>query len=275
MTEPPTADRDYVFGTHDEEIARLGLQHRVWRPRASDAWRRAGFTTGQTLLDVGCGPGLATIDLAEIVGPGGRIVAIDRSRRFLDAVEAAARSRGLDNIATHEVDLDEGALPRIAADGAWVRWVFAFVKAPRELLGRIAAALKPGVVLVVHEYFHYATWSFAPRSPAQERFVKVVMEAWRADGGEPDVGHDLPVWLGELGFEIRSLLPIVDVIRPTDYAWQWPKSFVDVGLRRLIDLHRLSPETATIVSNEFAALEAAPHTRMITPAVLEIVAVKR
>jgi SAM-dependent methyltransferase len=275
MSGPPPTDRDYVFGTHDEEIARLGLQHRVWRPRATDAWRRAGFTSGQTLLDVGCGPGLATIDLAEIVGPRGRIVAIDRSRRFLDAVEASARSRGLDNIATHEADLDEGALPGVAADGAWIRWVLAFVKAPRQLLNRIAAALKPGAVLVVHEYFHYATWRFVPRSKAQEEFVTVVTEAWRAEGGEPDVGHDLPVWLGELGFEIRSLLPIVDVIRPTDYAWQWPKSFVEVGVRRLVDLGRLSPESAAIVSKEFAALEAAPHTLMITPAVMEILAVKR
>ena len=64
-----TRDRDYVLGTHDEEIARLGLQHRVWRPRALDAWTRAGFTQGQTLLDVGCGPGHASVDLAELVGP--------------------------------------------------------------------------------------------------------------------------------------------------------------------------------------------------------------
>ena len=65
-------EKDYVLGTHDEEIARLGLQHRVWRPRVLDAWRRAGFTLGQTILDVGCGPGHATLDLAEIVGPRGR-----------------------------------------------------------------------------------------------------------------------------------------------------------------------------------------------------------
>ena len=73
-------ERDYVLGTHDDEIVRLGLQHRVWRARTHDAWRRAGFTIGQTLLDVGCGPGYASLDLAELVGPTGRVVAIDRSR---------------------------------------------------------------------------------------------------------------------------------------------------------------------------------------------------
>jgi SAM-dependent methyltransferase len=73
-------DREYVLGTHDDEVSRLALQHRVWRPRALDAWRRAGFMVGQTLLDLGCGPGHAAADLAEIVGPSGRVVAIDQSR---------------------------------------------------------------------------------------------------------------------------------------------------------------------------------------------------
>ena len=91
-------EREYVLGTHDEEIARLGLQHRVWRPRALDGWLEAGFTTGQTLVDVGCGPGYATIDLAEIAGPSGRVVAIDRSQRFLDALQANAARRCLPNI---------------------------------------------------------------------------------------------------------------------------------------------------------------------------------
>src|SRR2546426_12762513 len=100
-------EKDYVLGTHDDEIARLGLQHRVWRPRALDAWRRAGFTMGQTILDIGCGPGYATLDLAEIVGPAGRVVALDRSRRFLDVLEANRLQRGLENISVVEMELDE------------------------------------------------------------------------------------------------------------------------------------------------------------------------
>src|SRR5206468_8251332 len=96
------SERDYILGTHDEELERLGLQHRVWRPRALDAWRRAGITAGQTVLDVGCGPGYAALDLAEIVGPSGRVVALDRSRRFLDALERSRDQRGLVQIETHE-----------------------------------------------------------------------------------------------------------------------------------------------------------------------------
>src|SRR3989449_548005 len=180
-------DRDYLLGTHDEELARLALQHRVWRPRALDAWRRAGFTVGQTLIDVGCGPCYASLDLAEMVGPSGRIVAIDRSRRFLDALEAARRGRG----------------------------------------------------------------------------------------GGPDVGLELPLWLEDCGFETRSLRPIIDVVPRSDFVWEWPSSFMEVGLRRLVDLGRLTPDRARTISQAFATAEATPQALMVTPAVLEIIAVRR
>src|SRR5262245_9010038 len=104
---------DYVLGTHDEEVERLGLQHRVWRPRVLDAWSRAGFSTGQTILDIGCGPGHATFDLAGIVGPTGRVVGLERSRRFLDVLESERRRLGLENVETREVDLDENDLPAL------------------------------------------------------------------------------------------------------------------------------------------------------------------
>src|SRR5712691_2658819 len=139
-----TGERDYVLGTHDEELQRLGLQHRVWRPRALDAWRRAGFTLGQTILDVGCGPGYASLDLAEIVGPAGKVVAIDRSERFLDALRSTARRNAIENIETRSLDLDGDELPQLRADGAWACWVFAFLKRPADLVRRVADALKPG-----------------------------------------------------------------------------------------------------------------------------------
>lgn len=270
-----SGERDYILGTHDEEIERLGLQHRVWRPRALDAWRRAGFTVGHTIVDVGCGPGYGSIDLAEIVGKSGRVVAIDRSRRFLDALESAARSRQIENVETHERDLDDGgALPARDADGAWARWVFAFVRDPRGLLERVAAALRPGGVFVAHEYFDYRTWRVTPRSPELEEFVAAVVDSWRETGGEPDIGLDLPVWLREMGFAIRALHPIIDVVPRSNFVWEWPDSFVDVGTARLVELGRMTQVRARAVRASLSARAEDPRSLMVTPAVLEIVAVK-
>ena len=79
------AEGDYVLGTHEEELARLGLQHRVWRPVVLDCWQRAGISVGKRVLDIGAGPGYASIDLAEIVGPTGEVVALERSQNFIRA----------------------------------------------------------------------------------------------------------------------------------------------------------------------------------------------
>jgi len=262
------AERDYVLGTHDEEIERLRLQHAVWRPRALDAWRRAGFNSGQTLIDIGCGPGYAAADLAEI---GKRVIAVDRSRRFLGALAA----RGNPRIEAHEIDLDRDALPIENADGAWIRWVFAFVNQPRELVSRIRSALKPGAAIVIQEYVDYETWSFMQSSPEHEEFVRAVMRSWRAAGGEPNIGRELPCWLEELEFEIRSTQIIIDVIGPSDFAWEWPRSFVRSGLRRLIEIGEISPERGEVIGRSIAASERDPRARVITPAVLEIIAVRR
>lgn len=268
------AERDYVLGTSDEEIARLGLQHRVWRPRMLDAWRRAGFTVGQTILDAGCGPGYATLDLADIVGPGGQVVAVDRSRRFLDALSIAASARGVSNVRVHELDLDEEGIPVAAADGAWCRWVLAFVNKPRTALARIAGTVRSGGAIVLHEYFDYATWRLAPRSELIEEFVAAVIRSWRERGGDPDIALEIPGWLEELGFDVRALTPIVDVVRPSNYVWQWPATFLETNLERLVDLGHLTRERADAIRTAFRSA-CASHAHMITPAVLEVVAVRR
>jgi len=268
-------ERDYVLGTHDAELTRLGLQHQVWRPRALAAWEDAGFGAGQTLLDVGSGPGYATLDLAEMAGPRGRVVAFERSRRFLDALAANAERRQLWNITPIEADLDVDPLPELRADGAWVRWVFAFVQRPRELLRKIRQAMKPGGRLVVHEYFDYSTWRLSPRSELFEEFVAAVMASWRATGGEPDVGLDLPRWLGEEGFAVDRLHPIVHVISPSDFMWQWPRSFIGTGIERLVELGRFSVERKLALERLFAESQSSPSTIMITPAVMEIIATAR
>jgi SAM-dependent methyltransferase len=270
-----TTERDYVLGTHDDEIARLGLQHDVWRPRAYAAWQRAGFTIGQTVLDVGCGPGYATLDLAELVGPTGHVIAIDRSRRFLDSLDARRAARGIDNVTTIESDLDEAKFDASVADVAWCRWVLAFVMRPRDLLAKVAGALKAGGIFVSHEYFDYGTWRALPRSPGFESFVQKTIDGWRESGGEPDVGLDVPHWLEELGFEIVSTKPIIDIITPRDYMWNWPASFMDVGFRRLRDLGAIDDAHADSIRSALHDVATSPTARMITPGLIEVIARKR
>src|ERR1700730_11451712 len=114
-------ERDYVLGTHEEELARLGVQHRVWRAVALDCWNKAGITLGKRVLDVGAGPGYATVDLAEIVGATGQVIALERSSNFVKALTETCTARSLTNVKIHEVDLMTDDLPKADYNFSWCR----------------------------------------------------------------------------------------------------------------------------------------------------------
>jgi SAM-dependent methyltransferase len=267
-------DRDYVLGTHDEELARLGLQHRVWRPVVLDCWQRAGLTVGKRVLDVGAGPGHATLDLAEIIGPTGEVVALERSRNFIRAMEANCHARLLTNVKIHEIDLMTDDLPSGDYDFAWCRWVVSFVEDPALLMRKLARVMPKGSLSIFHEYGHYETWRFFPRLPMQERFREHVIATWHESGGEPNGAARLPQLLADNGFVTRSIRPQVFCLRPSDYMWQWPATFIEIYLPRLIEMGRIDQEFADKVRADLAKAEMDTNGFMVTPLVLEIVAEK-
>ena len=267
-------ERDYVLGTHDEELARLGLQHRAWRAVVLNCWERAGITAGNRVLDVGAGPGYATVDLAEIVGPTGQVVALERSSKFMRALEERYRAQSLSNVQSHELDLMTDPWPEGPYDFSWCRWVASFVTDPALLVQKLGRVLRPGGRAIFHEYAHYLTWRFIPRLPSQERFAQEVKASWAAVGGKADIGLDLPIYLRQNGFVVRSAVPRVYCVGPDDEMWQWPASFIGIGLARLQELGRIDASFAAKVMEEVSAANANPGALLITPLVLEIVAEK-
>lgn len=266
-------DRDYVLGTHSEELARLGLQHRVWRPVVLDCWQRAGITVGKHVLDVGAGPGYAAVDLAEIVGRTGEVVALERSENFIRAMEQACRARSLGNVKIHQLDLVTDELPDGDYDFSWCRWVMSFVNDPSILIRKLGHVMRKGSVAIFHEYGHQS-WHFFPRLVNQERFREHVIATWRESGSEPYGAVTLATLLPANGFTIRSARPHLFCVRPNDYMWQWPVTFIETYLPRLIETGRINQEFANQVRDDLAKAEMNPDALMITPLVLEIVAEK-
>lgn len=265
-------DRDYVLGTHDAEIRRLGIQHEAWSSVAHRCWRRAGVTEGTRIVDVGAGPGFAAISLSAVVGPTGHVTAVERSSRFVEAGVQAARALGLRNLTFFEADLMADPLPAGEYDAAWCRWVASFVDCPAVLVDRIAAGLRPGGVAIFHEYVDYASWRFSPTLPLVEEYITRVMTSWRQAGGEPDVAAAIPPLLVRRGFTVEYAEPRVFCVSPADALWRWISTFIESNLDRLTDLQACDRAWAESVRAEFRAAQADPSTLMLTPMVLEIVA---
>lgn len=267
-------EQSYYLGTHDVEAWRLGVQHRVWRARTLDVWRRAGITDGSVVIDAGAGPGHATLDLAEIVGPAGRVHALDRSENFRDAIEAGAGTRGLSNVTLYNVDLMLDQIPVSGADAVFIRWVFIFISDPVAVLKKLAGALKPGGKFICHDYYDWGVMRWTPRRPKLEEFVETAIRDWEANAGSINVARTLLPALPEAGLKVVEANPIVFTTTPKDFTWQWPKTFIVPHARRLAGRGVVSNDWADDVAREWADAEADPRTLMTTPLLMEIVAEK-
>ena len=267
-------EREYVLGTHDAELTRLGFQHQVWAAATAEAWDRAGFRPGARLLDVGCGPGYATFDLAHLVGPTGHVVAVDVSDRFLGHLDAERRRRGIAQVEIRREDLEHLALPEADVDGAFARWVLCFVRDPQTVVDRVARALRPGGTFAVMDYCYYEGFTIAPPSETFARVIGAVARSFRRHGGNPNVGLDVPAFMRRAGLEVRSVRPLVRVGRPGSALWVWPATFFANSLPDLVEMGEITDEERRAFAREWDERSRSPDAFFLSPPMVEVVAFK-
>ena len=176
--------------------------------RRTTSGDRAGFGPGARLLDVGCGPGFAALDLAGRVGAGGRVLAVDESARFIETLAQEASRRGLDQLTARVERVETLRLDPASLDGAFARWLFCFLPDPAPVIERVVSGLRPGGCLVVWDYLNYRATALQPPSAALERVLAAVDESWRRTGGDLNVGGRLPGLIASAGTSRATAKPI-------------------------------------------------------------------
>ena len=139
---------------------------------------------GDIAVDLGCGSGFFTLPLAEVVGGGGRVIAVDLQAAMLERMQARAAGRGLDaRITPHLCTADSLGLDDLAAqaDFALAFWMVHEVPDRARLLAQVYAALKADArLLVVEPRGHVGAADFAST-------VNLALEAGFAAGRAPRV----------------------------------------------------------------------------------------
>jgi len=275
----PTNGEDYVLGTSSDESVRLGLQHRLWSASAHLLWERARIQPGQVVLDLGCGPGHATLDLAQIVGPTGRIIAVDESATFLKQLHDQALSRKhlhIERVLGDVQDL-ESVIPgeENSIDAAYARWVFCFLSDPQAVVRGLSRLLKPGGVVAVQDYFNYErSLTLAPRREAFTKVINAVAASWRTRGGDTDIMGRLPGIFLKHGFRIEHIDVVQRIARPGSMLWHWPNSFWQTFVPKLVETGYITVEDQQAFDRAWAEASNDPATFIQTPPVYELIAVK-
>ena len=270
-----TSSDDYLLGTSDQELRRLAYQHQVWLDETSALWRDAGFDRGQTLLDLGCGPGFATLDLAWLVGPDGRVFAVDASPKFIDHVDRLLAATGLDNVTTRIGDAQSMRLTAESLDGAFVRWVLCFLEDPESAIAAVADALKPGGTCVVVDYFNYSAVGLYPWRDKFEPLFRAYADSARAHGADYDVAGRVPLMMNRRGLEVVATRSICKAARPGSQLWHWLASFNDSYMPKLEQQGFLTREQIDTLRADFADLANDPSAFFFTPPVLAVIGRKR
>jgi len=262
---------EYVLGTEEAETERLRFQHAVWREQAYALWARAGFRGGDSLLDLGCGPGFTSLDLAGFVGATGKVLAVDQSGRFLATLRQEAARQGAAHLETLESSIEALDVPPGSVDGAYARWLFCWLPDPALAVERVARALAPGGAIVIQDYIDWAAMDLLPPSPIFHRSIEACMASWRASGGDIDVGKRLPAIAQELGLVVEHYAPVARVGAVGSLEWRWMRSFYESYLSKLVERGELDGAHLAEHLALWAERDAAGDSWCYTPTMVDIV----
>jgi ubiquinone/menaquinone biosynthesis C-methylase UbiE len=228
------------------------------------------------VLDVGCGPGYAAFDLAQIVQRSGRVIGVDESAGFVAHLNDQAKARGLTQLAACQGDvqhLGDALGSEAPFDFAYARWVLCFVPRPQDVVAGVARALRKGGRFAINDYFGYEAMTTAPRRESYTKAVQATVRSWKARGGDPDVVARLPRLLHEHGLRIEHIAQHQRIARPGDSMWHWAESWWRNYVPKLVQMGELTPDDARRYFDDFAAMRAETDF-VVLPTVYEIVAVK-
>jgi len=264
----------YHLGTSDKELERLAYQHQVWQDATLRLWSLAGFRFDQTLLDLGCGPGFATVELARLVGESGKVHAFDESPKFTTFLQRNLAASGLNNVRAQTADVHAIGLDDNSIDGAFARWLLCFVKEPAQVCAEVARVLKPGGVFAAWDYFNYGAVRVFPEQAAIQRLFALYQQSAIDHGGSYDIGQQLPEIMLDCGLEIDHMEPINRVARPGSPIWHWASLFHAGYVPKLVESGMMTEQEAKAFWKAWRNSEKNPAAFFCPPPMLGIIARK-
>lgn len=224
--EPKSEAATYTHGHH----ASVLRSHR-WRTALnSAAYPLPHLKPGMRVLDVGCGPGTITVDLAGHVAPGGRVTGLERAgEAMLGQARALAAERGVADV----VDFVEGDANALGfADGSFdvvvCHQVLQHVRDPVGVLAEMRRVARPGGGIVAAREADYGSFTWYPDDEDDDGgggmggWRRLYPAVARANGGEPDAGRRVHAWARRAGFARGAVAASASTwcySTPAEVAW--------------------------------------------------------
>jgi SAM-dependent methyltransferase len=180
---------DYHLGNTDAEHERLIRQASRLAPVTERFFREAGIGSGQQVLDLGAGVGDVAMLVARIVGPSGKVVAVERDARTINLARARASEASL-NIDFVEADIAEYSTDSMF-DAAVGRYILQFLPDPADTLRSVSNRIRGGGVVAFQEGSWIPFLSLSAHLPLWYAGVSLLHEAGVRSGIKLEIGPGL------------------------------------------------------------------------------------
>jgi SAM-dependent methyltransferase len=188
--------KSYAIAGGEEGKRRLNLLAEIMRPSTLRLLGEIGLGPGARCLDVGCGGGHVTLDLARIAGPTGSALGIDFDPEIVELARRDAELAGVENVEFLVADA------RIVEGGPFAhvysRFLLSHVSEPEGVVAHLRELVRAGGSVAVEDIDFAGSFCY-PRDPAYDRFVELYTETVHRGGGDANLGQRLPALMLEAG----------------------------------------------------------------------------
>jgi SAM-dependent methyltransferase len=212
--EVGSLEDSYQLGNEPLELERLNRQGRVLAPATRTILEAAGVRAGMRVLDLGSGVGDMAFAAADLVGPSGEVVGIDRSSEPVAKANLRARQHGPANVRFLVGDIHDPA-PDGPYDVIVGRLVLMYVPDPAAVIRTQATLLRPGGAVVPIEFDLYSGRSI-PSTPLVSQALGWVSETFKRTGINPALGPRLWTIQEEAGLKPVGMIGVQPHFGPDD-----------------------------------------------------------
>ncbi len=199
----------YIIRGGAEGKKRLEVLARVMWPTTARLLTEAGLAPGMTCLDLGCGGGDVTLQLARLVGPRGQVIGLDMDEVKLDLARRTATQLGLANVQFRKQTVQDW-VEESQYDCIYCRFLLTHLADPLHTLRQMLRAARPNGVAVVEDIDAGSSFSY-PQCAGFDTLLRLYRAAVARQGADADIGPKLYGMLLDAGWQDVK----VNVIQPT------------------------------------------------------------
>ncbi len=264
-----SSELEYLLGSNEAELERLRFQHWVWKKVTDNFFDRLGVQQGWKCLDAGSGPGFTSMDLRERVGINGEVTVLEPSKFYLNFLRGESSAKGWTNIDVIQGRVEEADLPLRRYDLIFVRWVIAFVPDAEKFLKHLVAALRPGGIIALQDYW-YEGLSLFPRGTSFDRLPDLVRAYYRAGGGDPYITGKIPELLRQFKVRVTDFTPNQLAGGPQSDVWAWADRFFRGHIPAMVQKGIVTQQGADAILRDWSAQQNNQDALFFSPIVVDI-----